>query len=83
MAEALASHPYPLPKEAAEDAMPAEAAMGWWHFFALVSRHRLDAEVDAARAAMSASFDAASERRLVALCAAREALAHGEQGEDA
>lgn len=81
--DVLASSPYPLPSEAREGAMPAEAAAGWWHFFALVSRHRLDAEVDAARAAMSASFDAASERRLVALCAAREALARGEQGEDA
>ena len=63
--------------------MPAEAEAGWWHFFGLLNRPRLEQEVAAAAAAFQLSPDAAAQTRLVALCAAREALAYDAQVDDA
>ncbi len=82
-AQVLADHPMPLPACAGPGAMPAEAEAGWWHFFGLLNRARLDEEVAAAQAAFARVPDAAAQGRLVALCAAREALAHDAQGDDA
>jgi hypothetical protein len=79
----LASRPMPLPACAGPGAMPAEAEAGWWHFFGLVNRPRLEEEVAAAFAAFRRSPDAAAQTRLVALCAAREALANDAQVDDA
>ena len=44
-AQALAASPSPLPECAAPEAMPVEAEEGWWHFFGLMHRSRLDEEV--------------------------------------
>ena len=79
----LAARPVPLPACAGEGAMPAEAEAGWWHFFGLLNRPRLEQEVAAAAAAFQRSPDAAAQNRLVALCAAREALAYDAQVDDA
>ena len=79
----LASRPMPLPACAGPGAMPAEAEAGWWHFFGLVNQPRLEEEVAAAFAAFRKSPDAAAQTRLVALCAAREALANDAQVDDA
>ena len=80
--QALAAHPMPLPACAGPDAMPAEAEAGWWHFFGLLNRPRLEEEVAAAQAAFARSPDPAAQDRLVALCAAREALARDAQVDD-
>lgn len=77
-AQALSAAPVPLPACAAPDAMPAEAEAGWWHFFGLMEPGRLDAEVAAAVADLVERGDAASERRLKALCLARDRLRRGE-----
>ena len=82
-AQVLADHPMPLPACAGPGAMPAEAEAGWWHFFGLLNRTRLDEEVAAAQAAFARVPDAAAQGRLVALCAAREALAYDAQVDDA
>ena len=79
----LAARPVPLPACAGAGAMPAEAEAGWWHFFGLLNRPRLEQEVAAAAAAFQKSPDAAAQTRLVALCAAREALAYDAQVDDA
>ncbi len=79
---ALASSPFPLPACAAPDAMPLEAASGWWHFFGLMNPGRLEVEIAAARHDFAADADDAAQRRLVALTAARDALRRGEEGED-
>ncbi len=63
--------------------MPAEAEAGWWHFFGLLNRPRLEEEVAAARAAFERAPGPAAQDRLVALCAARDALAHDAQVDDA
>ncbi len=81
--QVLADHPMPLPACAGLGAMPAEAEAGWWHFFGLLNRARLDEEVAAAQAAFSRVPNAAAQGRLVALCAAREALARDAQVDDA
>jgi DNA primase len=74
-AQALASVPYPLPACAAADARPAEAEAGWWHIFGLMHRGRLEAEVAAAmRDLEQHGDDEAAQRRLIALCIARNAL---------
>ncbi len=78
--QALASTPCPLPACAGPDAMPAEAEAGWWHIFGLMHRGRLEQEVAEAMRAFAADPDPASERRLTALCVARNALGAGEQG---
>ena len=78
----LASRPMPLPACAGPGAMPAEAEAGWWHFFGLLNRPRLEEEVAAAVAAFQKSPNVAAQNRLVALCAAREALANDAQVDD-
>jgi hypothetical protein len=80
-AQALSASPHPLPECAAPDAMPAEAEEGWWHFFGLMHRSRLDEEVaQAVHDFMRRPDDAAAQRRVMSLCAAQEALNRGEQG---
>ncbi len=77
-AQALSAVPAPLAGCAALDAMPAEAEAGWWHFFGLMNPVRLEAEVAAAMADFARNADTAQERRLIALCAARNALRQGD-----
>ena len=79
-AQALSATPYPLPFCAHANAMPAEAAAGWWHILGLMHRSRLDEEVAAARQAFVNRPDEAAQRRLIALCAARDALSAPDQG---
>ena len=81
VAQALSAVPMPLPGYADADAMPAEAEAGWWHIFGLMNRGRLEEEVAAASQAFANSGDEAAQRRLIALCAARDALRRGEQGD--
>jgi DNA primase len=76
--QTLASVPVPLPACAAADAQPAEAAAGWWHMFGLLHRSRLEEEVLAASREFAQRPDVATQRRLVALCTARDALRRGE-----
>lgn len=79
----LAPWPMPLPACARPDAMPAEAEAGWWHFFGMLNRQRLEQEVASARAAFEAEPNTAAQDRLVALCAARDALSRDAQVDDA
>ncbi len=81
-AQALSAVPVPLPLCASATAMPAEAASGWWHFFGLMNPGRLEDEVASAEHAFKATMDAASQRRLIALCSARDALRSGQGGWD-
>jgi DNA primase len=81
-AQALSAVPVPLPACASADAMPAEAASGWWHFFGLMNPDRLEDEVATARRALETQKDAASQHRLKVLCAARNALRAGSTGWD-
>ncbi len=84
VARVVAAGVYPLPAFALPGAQPAEAEAGWWHIFGLMHRGRLEEEVVAAsRAFASRPDDDAAQRRLIALCTAREALRRGEQGGDA
>ena len=80
-ARILATPQLPLPALASTAAMPGEAEAGWWHFFSFMHRDQLDAEVAAAQRDFAASPDPTTQRRLIALSAAREALRRGEQGE--
>ena len=77
-AQALSAVPQPLTGCAAPDTMPAEAEAGWWHFFGLMNPVRLEEEVAAAMADFARLADSAVERRLIALCTARNALRQGE-----
>ncbi len=80
-AQALAATPNPLPLCAAPEAMPAEAEEGWWHFFGLMHRSRLDEEVaQAVHDFERRPDDVAAQRRVISLRAAQEALNRGEQG---
>ncbi len=79
--QALSADPFPLPACAAPGAMPAEAAAGWWHFLGLMHRNRLDEEVAAAQRACDRTMNEATQRRLIALCSARDALRRLEQEE--
>jgi DNA primase len=81
-ASALSAAPVPLPMCASEAAMPAEAASGWWHFFGLMDPGRLENEVANASLAFAQRADAITQRRLVALCTARDALRGGRVGWD-
>lgn len=81
-AHALSAAPVPLPVCASEAAMPAEAASGWWHFFGLMDPGRLENEVANAKATFEMQIDVASQRRLIALSAARDALRGGRVGLD-
>ena len=78
-AQALSSERFPLPACAAPEAMPAEAEAGWWHYFGLLHGHRIDDEIKAARRACDAAMNQTTQRRLIALCAARAALRGAEQ----
>ena len=80
IAQILAAVPCPLPACASPDAMPADAEAGWWHIFGLMHRDRLEEEVASASRAFAARPDGAAQRRLIALCTARDALRRGEQG---
>ncbi|MEJ1977354.1 MAG: hypothetical protein WDN49_15875 [Acetobacteraceae bacterium] len=80
--QVLAARPVPLPGCAQSRAMPAEAEAGWWHYFGLLHRERLDREVAAAAAAFKLAPDAAGQGRLIALCTARDALVRDAQAED-
>ncbi len=82
-AQALSAVPYPLPACAFPDAMPAEAEAGWWHIFGLMHRGRLEQEVAAAMRELAERGDEATQRRLIALCTARNALREDENGEAA
>jgi DNA primase len=82
VAEALAPLPMPLPDCASAEAQPAEAEAGWWHLFGLLNGGRLEEEVIAASRAFAAHPDEAAQRRLVALCAARDSLRRGGHGDD-
>jgi DNA primase len=79
-AQALSAVTYPLPACARPDAQPAEAEAGWWHIFGLMHRGRLEEEVAAASREFVRRPDQAAQRRLIALCTARDALRRGEQG---
>jgi DNA primase len=80
-AQALAA--VPLPACAFPDAMPAEAEAGWWHIFGLMHRGRLEQEVAAAMRDLAERGDEATQRRLIALCTARNALREDDNGEAA
>lgn len=80
VAQALSAVPVPLPECASAAAMPAEAASGWWHFFGLMNPDRLEEEVASASLAFAETADAAAQRRLIALCTARDALRRGRSG---
>ncbi len=81
-AQALSAVPTPLPACASADAMPAEAESGWWHFFGLMNPDRLEDEVANASRAFETMPDEMAQRRLIALCAARDALRRGRTGWD-
>ncbi|MGH7042122.1 MAG: DNA primase, partial [Acetobacteraceae bacterium] len=80
-ARVLAAPVLPLPDVASTEAMPGEAEAGWWHFFSLMHRDRLEAEVAEARCAFDLRADAETHTRLLALLTALNALRRGEQGE--
>jgi DNA primase len=82
-AQALSAVPFPLTASASPDAMPAEAGAGWWHMFGLMNRGRLEQEVASAMRELAEKADEAAQRRLIALCTARNALRQGEDGDDA
>jgi DNA primase len=82
VAETFASAPMPLPDCASAEVQPAEAEAGWWHLFGLLNGGRLEEEVLAASRAFAAHPDEAAQRRLVALCAARDSLRRGGDGDD-
>jgi len=71
------------PDCAAPDAQLADAEEGWWHFFGLINPQRLEQEVAQAWRELSTRWDEASQRRLKALAAARNALRRGESSPDA
>jgi len=70
---ALASAPFPLPGCAGPDAMPAEAASGWWHFYGLMREHRLNEDIASAGRELALSMSEASQRRLIGLKSAQAA----------
>ena len=82
VAQALSAVPYPLPECAAPSAMPAEAEAGWWHIYGLMHRSRLEEEVSSAMRDHAERGDDASQRRLIALATARNALRDGDQTHD-
>ena len=81
-AHVLARQAMPLTPAAAPDAMPAEAEAGWWHFFGLLNYERLVDEIRVAERDLATAWDAAAQRRLIALCAARSSLYGDTETED-
>ena len=83
-AQALSAVPLPLPACAAEGAMPAEAEVGWWHYFGLIrGADRLETEVAALGQELAAGWDGRTQSRLIALRTALNELRRGEQGAEA
>jgi outer membrane protein TolC len=82
MAQVMATGAMPLTPAASPDAMPAEAEAGWWHFFGLLNYERLVEEIRAAERDLATGWDAAAQRRLIALCAARASLYGDAEAED-
>ncbi len=82
-ARVFASEPFPLPGCAGPDAMPAEAASGWWHFYGLMREHRLNEDIALASRELEGSMSEASQRRLIGLKSAQAAslLDQGEAGQ--
>jgi DNA primase len=80
-AQALASVPVPLPSCAAADANLEDAEAGWWHIYGLMHGRALEQELASARRDFALRADSAAQRRLIALCAARESMQSGEDGE--
>ena len=68
----------PASSNSQRDAMPAEAEAEWWHIYGLMNRARLVEQIALARRAFEAEPDTVSQRRLVALCSALEALSDAE-----
>jgi DNA primase len=68
----------PLPSAAVPDAMPAEAEARWWHVFNLLDLGGLNAQVERAIRDFADNPSEQAEKRLVALCSARDRLRSGE-----
>jgi DNA primase len=68
----------PLPSSAAPDAMPAEAEARWWHIFNLLDLGGLNAQVEQAQQDFEDNPTEQTQRRLIALCTAREKLRSGD-----
>jgi DNA primase len=81
-AQVLATDSMPLTPAASATAMPAEAEAGWWHFFGLLNYERLVEEIRSAERDLTAGWDEAAQRRLIALCAARSSLFGDAESED-
>jgi DNA primase len=81
-AQVLAPMPLPLPNCASAAAMPAEVEAGWWHFFGLLHRERLEEEWLAAREEYARDLNEASQRKLLALTKARASLHRGEESSE-
>jgi DNA primase len=81
-AQVLATGSMPLTPAASATAMPAEAEAGWWHFFGLLNYERLLEEIRSAERDLTTGWDAAAQRRLIALCAARSSLFGDAESED-
>jgi len=81
VARALAGRPFPLPACASEEAVPADAEAGWWHFYRLMHEHRLNEDIAAAERELRETMSEAAQRRLVALKAAQAASAGAEHDE--
>jgi DNA primase len=76
--QVLATVPVPLPACASSEAMPAEAAAGWWHIFGFLSVQRLGEEIALAEAACAQDLTPQSQNRLLALKAALNKVTSGE-----
>ena len=74
----VAPVPFPVPAYAAVEAMPAEAATGWWHIFGFLNVHRLREELNVAQAAAARNLTGETERRAVALADALQKVLRGE-----
>ena len=67
VAEVLHVDQLPLPACAGENALPAEAQAGWWHYFGLLDPRRLTDEIAAAQGEFARTFSPAAESRLIGL----------------
>lgn len=82
-ARVLSFVPMPLPSCASENAMPAEAAAGWWHYFGLMAgADRLDEEVATLQRELAGAWDGAKWARLASLCAVRNRIRGGDLDAD-
>lgn len=62
----MAPVPVPLPECSAAEAMPADAATGWWHIFGFLNLGRLEEEVASAEAEVVRNCTDVTTRRLIA-----------------